>query len=432
MFCACCRFPLCLVAIGDEESVTLNILANKIIFTDANVPTIERQDAVPIHETTGTASSLFRRNKMGEQPRVKRIGMETRKSGARNTDSKNTSQDSSDNRKKMGWKKPLVIVLSVITLLVLCVFGVSTCYIKGLDDNLRGTDREAYDAMRQALVKDETDDTLTVDETKPFYALILGSDQRVEGEAARSDVMMLARVDAESGKVTLLSIPRDVKVDIEGYGANKVNAAYAFGGAALAIQTVEELAGVDITHCFELRFDTLKEAIDSIGGIDVNVPVSNDQTSSSNTGIEIDSGMQHMDGATALAFARERYGYLRGDFQRADNQRLIVMAVAKTLMSKPLYELPVAVESLARCVTTDMTSVELIVLANEMRNAGPLTIYSAIAPCDMAMIDGVSYDIMNDEAFAEMMRLMEAGEDPSSAEVGDSSHSTAASETIGE
>ena len=110
----------------------------------------------------------------------------------------------------------------------------------------------------------------------------------------------------------------------------------------------------------EIHFDELETAVDQLGGIWVDVPVSNNQTGASHSKYEFNEGLQKMTGEQVLAFARERYGYNEGDFQRAENQRIVVQSLADTVLSLPATELPGAVQSLASCVSTDYDINELI------------------------------------------------------------------------
>ena len=96
---------------------------------------------------------------------------------------------------------------------------------------------------------------------------------RAEGDgASRADVTMLCRIDPDIATVDLVSIPRDTMVEIDGYGTQKINAAYSFGGAAGAVETVSQFAGVDISHYAEVHFEELESVVDELGGIWVNVP----------------------------------------------------------------------------------------------------------------------------------------------------------------
>lgn len=225
-------------------------------------------------------------------------------------------------------------------------------------------------------------------------------------------MLILARTVPSEGKVTMVSIPRDTKVEISGYGTQKINAAYAYGGVAGAVKAASEFAGVPITHYAEVHFQELESLVDILGGVYVDVPVSNDQTGASNTGIQLSAGYQLLDGEQALAFARERYGYARGDFQRADNQRLVATAIMKQVLQTPALEMPSIVQRLASCVTTDMSVTDVIGLAQAYRSAGDLTVYSALAPSSTETIDGVSYVITDEAAWRAMMQKVDAGEDP--------------------
>ena len=111
--------------------------------------------------------------------------------------------------------------------------------------------------------------------------------------AYRSDTLILTRVDPKNKKVTLVSIYRDTYVNIEGHGPGKINAAYAFGGAQLAISTVSKFAGVPISHYAIVDFDGLEAVVDSVGGIDVNVPRDIDDD---RAGGSLSAGQQTLDG----------------------------------------------------------------------------------------------------------------------------------------
>ena len=247
--------------------------------------------------------------------------------------------------------------------------------------------------------------------------LLLGSDARENDVASRSDTIILVRIDANVGKATLVSIPRDTKVEIEGHGTQKINAAYAFGGPAGAVEAVEKMSGVQISHYAEIHFDELEKVVDQLGGVWVDIPVSNNQTGASNSGVELNAGMQRLNGEQALAFARERYGYNEGDFQRAENQRILVQALADTVLSLPPTELPGAVQSLASCISTDYSLDELVTLAQTFQQAEHYYFYSAMVPSTTQTIDGVSYTITLEDQWKDMMQMVDTGQDPSKANV---------------
>lgn len=312
-------------------------------------------------------------------------------------------------RKKHGKAKKIVlIVLAVLVVLCVAVGAAVALYMNSISDSMK------MDSQQQS----ELDSVLTESTVQePYYVLLLGSDARETDATNRSDTMILVRIDANVGKATLVSIPRDTKVEIEGHGTQKINAAYAFGGPAGAVQAVENLSGIEISHYAEIHFDELETAVDQLGGIWVDVPVSNNQTGSSNTGVELNAGMQRINGEQALAFARERYGYNEGDFQRAENQRILVQALADTILSLPPTELPGAVQSLASCISTDYDINELITLAQTFQQAEHYYFYSAMVPSTTQTIDGVSYTITLEDEWTDMMQMVDTGQDPSKANV---------------
>lgn len=312
-------------------------------------------------------------------------------------------------RKKHGKaKKVILIVLAVIVVLCVAVGAAAALYMNSISDSMK------MDSEQQSEL-----DTVLSESTvqEPYYVLLLGSDARANDTASRSDTMILVRVDANVGKATLVSIPRDTKVEIEGHGTQKINAAYAFGGPAGAVEAVEKMSGIEISHYAEIHFDELEKAVDQLGGIWVDVPESNDQTGASNTGVELNAGMQRLNGEQALAFARERYGYNEGDFQRAENQRILVQALADTILSLPPTDLPGAVQSLANCISTDYSLNELIELAQTFQSAEHYYFYSAMVPSTTQTIDGVSYTITLEDEWANMMQMVDTGQDPSKANV---------------
>lgn len=312
-------------------------------------------------------------------------------------------------RKKHRARKIVLIILAV--LLVLCVgIGIALAlYINSLNQSMSLDDGEKQE-LQESLTQTSGDD--------PYYVLLLGSDARATDTTSRSDTIILTRVDPSKGRVTLVSIPRDTKVEIPGHGTQKINAAYAFGGASGAVDVVSEFAGVKISHYAEIHFDELEKVVDDLGGIWVNVPVSNDQTGASNTGMSIRSGEQLMDGATALSFARERYGYAEGDFQRAENQRLVVQGIANKVMTMSPAQVPGTVQSLAGSISTDYDVNDLIGLAQAFQKAYPyVSFYSCMTPSTTETIGGVSYTITLEDEWKQMMELVDAGKDPSAASV---------------
>jgi LCP family protein required for cell wall assembly len=175
--------------------------------------------------------------------------------------------------------------------------------------------------------------------------LIVGSDSREgldaqaqerlrTGDTAgkRTDTIMLAHLPDNDTKPILLSIPRDLEVNIPGNGRNKVNAAFAIGGAPLLVQTVEQFTGLRIDHYAEIGFGGFAKMVDAIGGVEMDVET---EIRDNETGAIIPAGRQTLDGAAALAFVRTRKSDAtpRSDLDRVVNQRKFIGAFAGELAS---------------------------------------------------------------------------------------------------
>ena len=315
-------------------------------------------------------------------------------------------------RKSHKARNRVLVVLGILVAILAVVGGAFALYLHSLDEAMGYKNQEDMDNLKAAMLKTNP----VEDKSQAFYMLVLGSDARANDTASRSDVMILLRVDPTNGKITMVSFPRDTKVEIVGHGTQKINAAYAFGGAAGAVTAVSDFAGVPISHCVEIHFDELEQLVDDLGGIWVDVPVSNNQTGASNTHQQLNAGYQLLNGSQALAFARERYGYTRGDFQRADNQKLVAQAIVKQVLDQQPTQLPGTIQELAGCVTTDYSVSDIIALAQQFQGTG-VTFYSATVPSTTATIDGVSYTITVQDKWDEMMALVKQGKDPSTVDM---------------
>ena len=245
----------------------------------------------------------------------------------------------------------------------------------------------------------------------PYYVLALGSDGRDDVSGERSDTMILIRIDFWGGKVTMLSIPRDTMIELDGYGTQKINAAYAFGGPGGAVRAVSELCGVGVNHVAVVHLDELAGLVDYLGGVTVNVPEA--AYDPEHTGIDLGAGTQTLDGATAVAWARTRYGYARGDFQRQENQRILMEAIINRMLSLSSREVPGALEYVGDLIGTDLRCYDLVPLFARFKLAGP-QVYSTSVPSTTETIDGVSYVIADEASLEQLMRTINAGGDPGS------------------
>lgn len=322
-------------------------------------------------------------------------------------------------KRKHGSRKFIISGVVVLVLALLSVVGMMAyAYVQGVSDNLHsGVDTEALSA---ALADAPADG-------EPMYVLLLGTDGR-EGESTfRSDTIMLARIDPSNKQVTLISIPRDTYVDLEGYGPNKINAARAYGGAELAISTVSEYAGVPISHYVEVSFEGFGPIVDSVGGVEVDVAESfYDEYQDGG----LDAGVQTLNGDQALLYARARHPFANGDYARAEHQRDVVTALATKVLSCDAVTMASTITTISQYVTTDMDVSEIISLASQMKGMDTTTgIYSAVVPSNTDTIDGVSYVVTDETAWKTMMERVDNGLSPTDPNDTTTSSDTSAQET---
>jgi LCP family protein required for cell wall assembly len=212
--------------------------------------------------------------------------------------------------------------------------------------------------------------------TSPNTILVLGSDARTRGhaepgaqtigQASRADSIMLLRVGG--GANAQLSILRDTVVDIPGHGRNKINAAYAFGGPSLAIETVEQYLGIEINHLVEVNFENFPDLIDSLGGITYtgNCVISKINGGLRNGGytLRLKAGTNELTGEEALALARTRKNDCRPqetDQARAIRQQKIINAIKSKVVSfETFIRLPWVAWAAPKAIRSDMSGPTLL------------------------------------------------------------------------
>jgi LCP family protein required for cell wall assembly len=182
-----------------------------------------------------------------------------------------------------------------------------------------------------------------------------------------SDTLMLVHISADHDRVQEISIPRDSWVNIPGHGMSKINAAIGLGGPPLMVKTVEQATGLTINDYIEVDFLGFVKVIDALGGVNICLPFAVDD---SYTGLHMSAGMHHVDGVTALAFARDRHSFAASDLARIDDQQqllssLFAEATTSGILANP-FRLQEFVSSLTSAVTVD-NGFNLVRLADELR-----------------------------------------------------------------
>ncbi len=241
---------------------------------------------------------------------------------------------------------------------------------------------------------------------EPLSLLLIGSDARGE-ESARSDTLIFMHVNFAEPRVYMVSIPRDTRVLIPGLGEDKINAAYAYGEADLAVRTTEEFIGADIDNFVEIDFEGFKQMVDALGGIEIDVKNGIDDQSPGYS-MRIPAGRQKMDGETALNYVRYRHG--DSDFGRAERQQEFLRALAaNALQARTVLKLPRIIEILDENVSTDLSEREMLTLGNWLRKLPSDRLETVTLAGESRMIGGVSF-VESDPLFlAELMERIEEG-----------------------
>ena len=323
----------------------------------------------------------------------------------------------------------------VITIIAVLALGctVAFAYFSSISSKLN----EGIDsALRGQLTETASGD--------PFYMLLIGIDKSwdraesaeygADDAAYRTDSILLARIDPSNKQVTLVSIHRDTLVDFGSDGGKqKINAAYPIGaakkdkgedtsGAAYTVETISKFAGVPITHYAEIDFDQFVSVVDTIGGIDVNVPV--DVIDPKFTGANIKAGQQTINGEQALQLCRARHAYDKygdGDVYRAANQRMVIGAILKKILASDPATITNTVNTLAGSVSTDLSVQDILSLATTFRGFDMNTnMYSGMEPTNSKVINGIWYEICDTKAWQKMMTRVNKGLSPYESESEDS------------
>jgi LCP family protein required for cell wall assembly len=265
------------------------------------------------------------------------------------------------------WRRITVIVAAALA--VLAVAGVTGIWLYGrsLNHNLQRTDAFA------GVPSDRPSQSVTGAQN----ILLLGSDSRDPDTTAtsRTDTIMLLHLDADHKHAYVISIPRDtwVYVPASANGKNgntmaKINAAYAWGGTPLVVQTVEKFTGVRMDHVVLIDFAGFQQVVDALGGVDMYI----DQTIKSihPPYRTFTKGTQHLDGAEALDYVRQRYQFATGDFARERHQQEFLVDLMRKASSTGTLADPVKLNAFLQAVTKSVTvdkSFDLVSAAFDLR-----------------------------------------------------------------
>ncbi len=233
-------------------------------------------------------------------------------------------------------------ILIGVSVLLVAVIGAGLLYAATID---RSVTRNINRGVELPTDPSSVRPPKEAQETGTLNYVLLGSDSRDPGNEGngRSDTMMVVHLNAKRTKAYIVSFPRDMYVNIPGYGKNKINAAFAFGGAPLAVRTLENLTGVRMDHVVLIDFEGFIRLTEDLHGVTVT-----NKTAFTSHGFDYPKGKITIAGEEALWFVRERHQLPGGDLDRAENQRNVIKAIVQKGLSAKVISDPVDLHHLHR------------------------------------------------------------------------------------
>lgn len=278
-------------------------------------------------------------------------------------------------------KRVMLIVLSVVLAAILIALIAGTAYMermlglinKNPDDST--VSREEFEQLQKdQLATEETGFTgETVDpndvnlnlnekpvETQEHIVniMLIGQDRRPGEGRQRSDVMILCTVNKKTKELTLTSFMRDLYVRIPGYGGDKMNAAYSYGGMKLLGKTMQDNFGIKVDGQVEVDFNGFKDVIDLMGGVDIYLGRTEANYMIAH-GYDVFNGTNRLYGDAALFYARNR-SIGNGDFTRTERQRKVINALFEKCRGMSLSQLQNLMEKVLPMITTDLTNRQIL------------------------------------------------------------------------
>ena len=307
----------------------------------------------------------------------------------------------SENKKINPWIKGSLIVGSILICILL--IGAFTVY-------------RTLGKMQQVSV-DTSDLSINYEEIQEFEnheeiinIALFGIDSE-DGVAGRSDAIMVATIDPIHNKLKLTSIMRDSYVNIPDRGMDKINHAYAFGGPQLAIKTINENFGLDITDYMSVNFTSLPVIIDILGGVEINIT---DEEVPHIPGVS-SAGTYTLNGDQALSYSRIRYAS-GGDYVRTERQRTVLNALFNKASTLSVTALPGLLNEVLPHVQTSMSTSDILALGTKALGAISNGLAQDRFPrdgyCEGTMIDGIYY-LAFDQATAKEQMMNYIFEDKS-------------------
>lgn len=278
-----------------------------------------------------------------------------------------------------------LVILGITLSILLIIVGGVYWYGSHLFNKIEKVEIDTNDVG----IKEEVQEKLSEYSDSVINIALFGIDAE-EGSAGRSDSIIIATIDTTHKKLKLTSIMRDSYVTIADRGQDKINHAYAFGGAQLAIKTLNENFDLNIEDFVAVNFTTMPKIIDKLGGVTIDI------TSEEVSHIPgIDSvGTYTLTGEQALAYSRIRYAS-GGDYVRTDRQRTVLNKVFEKILATNVTQYPSLLSEILPMVKTSLDYSEILNLGNEVLKMGATNLEQERFPidgyCEGKMISGIYY-----------------------------------------
>lgn len=275
--------------------------------------------------------------------------------------------------------KKVIIILSIILGVLLLLFGTVffavNHYLNKIpkvdNDNLEVVEPSDEDFETVDVAPDGFDDVdpdevewneiFDIGDDELINILLVGQDRRRGQSRQRSDTMIVCSINPETYEMSMISFLRDLYVQFPGeYSANRLNAAYAFGGFPLLCETLTLNFGINIDGCIEVDFYSFKDIVDAVGGVDITLTAAEAEY----LGGTAKEGLCHLDGQGALDYSRIRM--IDSDFYRTGRQRNVLNAILNNVRGYGITQLLDLVNSFIPYVTTDMTNTQIVSLATKL------------------------------------------------------------------
>lgn len=262
----------------------------------------------------------------------------------------------------------------------------------------------------------DSDDEETKEIKDEILFLMLGVDNKDLDKHSniRTDTMILTRVNFKTGKIDLLSIPRDTRTMVDGK-LDKINHAHSFGGVDLTLKTVREFLDIDLDYYVKVNYEAVREVVDAIGGVEIDVPRRmkyDDTTRGKELHINIEKGLQTLDGDKSLEFLRWRKnndgtGYPDGDVGRIGAQQMFVKElVGQTFSIKNVFKIPRLIKTYYDYVDTNIPITTMLKATTIKREGISENMTTNTIPGTGRSIDGISYYIYEEQASKDMVEEM--------------------------